>query len=267
MERNFEPMSVGRILDQVFRIYKDNFIRFIAIIAVIQIPILLLSSFQQMLFLQLIKNSETGAALIALTTLPTVFLAMLGQTLSSGALTRSVAETYLGHDMSVGQVYKHVLPKLLTLILASLLVGLCVGIGFLFFVVPGVIFGLWFAMTTPAIIMEDLQVTTGMSRSRALAKGNLGKVLSVGFLVFLLAIVISIPFQFAGTWMTRTVAKENPTLSLLITQLAGTIGTLITMPIGAIASILLYYDLRIRKEGFDLQMMAESIHSPADNAQ
>ena len=122
----------------------------ITIIAVIQIPIFLLSTFYQMVFFQFIKRSEIAATLaVTLTTLPAVFLAMLGQTLSSGALTRSAAETYLGHDMSVGQVYKHVLPKLLTLILASMLVGLCVGMGFLFFVVPGVIFGLWFAMTTP----------------------------------------------------------------------------------------------------------------------
>ena len=41
----FEPMSVGRILDNTFRIYKNNFIRFITIVAIIQIPISLLISY------------------------------------------------------------------------------------------------------------------------------------------------------------------------------------------------------------------------------
>jgi multisubunit Na+/H+ antiporter MnhC subunit len=38
----FEPMSIGRILDRTFKIYKDNFIRFITIVAIIQVPITLL---------------------------------------------------------------------------------------------------------------------------------------------------------------------------------------------------------------------------------
>ena len=35
-------MSVGRVLDNTFRIYRDNFIRFITIVAVFQVPIALL---------------------------------------------------------------------------------------------------------------------------------------------------------------------------------------------------------------------------------
>ncbi len=40
---DFEPMSIGGILDRTFRIYKDSFIRFITIVAVIQVPIALLA--------------------------------------------------------------------------------------------------------------------------------------------------------------------------------------------------------------------------------
>ena len=44
-------------------------------------------------------------------------------------------------------------------------------------------------------------------------------------------------------------------------QLASVVGQILVAPIGATAYILLYYDLRIRKEGFDLQMLASSIGS------
>ena len=40
---DFEPMSIGRILDRTFKIYKDNFIRFITIVAIIQVPFALLT--------------------------------------------------------------------------------------------------------------------------------------------------------------------------------------------------------------------------------
>ena len=270
MEPKFEPMSIGRILDQAFRIYKSRFIRFIAIIAVIQIPISLIRVLTQTLLIQQEYSDEGVSINIVLagsSNLLMVFLMMLGQTLCSGALTRSVAETYLGRDMSVGQAYGHVLPKFLTLILASVLVSICVGFGFLLLVVPGVIFSLWFALTTPAIIMEDLGATPGMSRSRTLVKGNLGKVFAVGFLAFVLMLVITLPFGFAGTFLNRVVAQDNQTIAVLISQLCETLGQLITTPIGAITSILLYYDLRIRKEGFDLQMMIESMDVPQTNAE
>lgn len=269
MEPKFEPMSIGRILDQAFRIYKNRFIRFIAIIAVIQIPISLVRMLTQTLFIEQEFSDEAVSINIVLagSNLFMIFLMMLGQTLCSGALTRSVAETYLGHDMSVGQAYRHVLPKFLTLILASVLVSICVGFGFLMLVVPGVIFSLWFALTTPAIIMEDLGATAGMSRSRTLVKGNLGKVFAVGFLAFVLMLVITLPFGFAGSLLTRMVAQDNRTIAIFISQLCETLGQLITTPIGATTSILLYYDLRIRKEGFDLQMMIESMDVHQDNAE
>jgi hypothetical protein len=38
-----------------------------------------------------------------------------------------------------------------------------------------------------------------------------------------------------------------------------TLGQILAIPISTAASILLYYDLRIRKEGFDLQMLAQSM--------
>lgn len=49
MRMRFYPMSIGQILDNTFRLYKMNFIRFIAIVAVVKIPLfiigLLLSDF------------------------------------------------------------------------------------------------------------------------------------------------------------------------------------------------------------------------------
>lgn len=266
METSFEPMSIGRILDQAFRIYKNNFIRFITIVAVIQIPISLLAILTQTLFVEQEFADATATMMLGVGGVVVLFLMMLGHTLCSGALTRSVAESYLGNDMSVGQAYRHVLPKFMTLILASILVSLCVGLGFVMLVVPGVIFSLWFALITPAIIMEDLGATAGMSRSRTLVKGNLGKVFVVGLLVFLLMMAITLPFTFAGTLLPM-VLKANSQTKTLISQFFEALGQLISTPIGAITSILLYYDLRIRKEGFDLQMMVENMGLPQDNAE
>jgi hypothetical protein len=190
-----------------------------------------------------------------------VIAAILGNMLCQGALTKSVSEFYLGNEITVGQAYKFVLPKLLTLIGAGFLVSLIVFLGFIMCIVPGVIFSLWFALTTPSIIVENLRATKGMSRSKALASGNLGKVFCIGLLVMLITWAISIPFGMAGMIVGRILFSWNVLLVDFINQFFNLIGQILAIPIGAAAFILLYYDLRIRKEGFDLQMLAQAMSS------
>jgi hypothetical protein len=181
--------------------------------------------------------------------------------LCQAALTKSVSETYLGHEISIGEAYRFALPKALTLILATICVGLVTGLGFLLLIVPGVIFSLWFFLTTPAIVVENRSVGSGMSRSKALVGGNLGKVFAVAFLSVLIGAVISFLFFLLERLVGTMLPADSETLRAFMNHFAGTLDQILSMPISATASILLYYDLRIRKEGFDLQMLAQSMAS------
>lgn len=295
---DFEPMSIGKILDHTFRIYRDNFIRFVTIVAVIQVPVALLmlvstsfmqrgiavphpSDYERSAPDEAEGSGGTGAntpqrtfeyagreqskplmallggAGVALTGI----IGMFGHVLCSGALTKSVSESYLGNEITVGQAYKFILPKFLTLIAAGILVVLVVYLGILLLVVPGIIFGLWYSLTTPAIVVEDLKATKGMLRSKALASGNLGKIFSIGFLVIVIAWVADVAITFPIRLVGPFLSAGNMTLMLFVSQLFSVVARILVVPIGATAYILLYYDLRIRKEGFDLQMLAKSMGS------
>jgi hypothetical protein len=292
----FEPMSVGRIFDRAFVIYRNNFLRFIAIVAVIQVPVALLSALwiSSMYAGFPAPSSRPAAAagfergyqtepaaaapeaeippdrtysdsmapvVMGFATLGVSLLAFIGNLLSQAALTKSVSETYLGHELTVGQAYRSVLPKLLTLVGASLLVGLIFGVGLIMCVVPGIIFGLWLALTTPAIVVENKRAIAGMSRSKALASGNLGKVFAVGLLAALITYIVMLPLGWLGSLLAMTLLSGNAMLAVFVRQFLTVAGQVLAIPIGASASILLYYDLRIRKEGFDLQMLAQSMTS------
>jgi hypothetical protein len=296
---DFEPMSVGGILDRTFKIYSDNFIRFITIVAIIQIPLALLNIIS-MSFLQRgvpvrneadsgqsrrytredLQNFNTEEGRTRFTNtdkedeypswmifsggiglIVTGILRMLGHVLCRGALIKSVSETYLGNDITVGQAYRFVWPKFLTLILAGIFVVLVVYLGLLLLVVPGIIFSLWFALTTPAIVVENLKAIKGMERSKALASGNLGKIFSIAFLIIVISWVVTMTFVYAGSFLCGILFSKNMLLMTFSTQLIAIIVQILIVPIGAIAYILLYYDLRIRKEGFDLVMLANSIGS------
>lgn len=282
----FEPMSVGRIFDRAFVIYRNNFVRFVTIVALIQVPLGLLTiaagswaetrtAHQPTLFERVMNRPQTRSAarpnemsnaraeepnLLALFgKLFARLLEIVGVVLCQAALIKSVSESYLGHEITVGQAYRFILPRAGTLGGAALAVGLVTGLGFILCIVPGIIFSLWFSLTTPAIVMEGHGAGAGMTRSKALVAGNLDKVLIVGFLGTLMMLVLVYSLGFLGGMIAGWVAPGNATFLTLLSDLATTIGQILIMPVTAGASILLYYDLRIRKEGFDLQMLAQSM--------
>lgn len=292
---DFESMSVGRILHRTFRMYKDNFVRFVTIVVIIEVPIALLMIISRSIVPrvvpisqetnseQLMSNAERNVESVNIESLPEHFydtskdrpypsrlvlgaasivitgiLRMLGRILCRGVLTKSVSELYLRNEITFRQAYKFILPKYLTLIGAAVFVVLLVYLGLFLLVIPGVLFGLWFALTAPAIVVENLGATKGISRSKALASGNLVKIFSVIFLTTLITWAFTIPISFSVGYFGRILFSNNIILMAFINQFVSVVVQTVVAPIGAISIILLYYDLRIRKEGFNLAMLAKS---------
>ncbi len=259
-------MSVGQILDRTFVLYKNNFARFIAIIAIVQVPLnLLMIGVTTILLPQLIVSAESGISDMFLPSmlglLLVLLLAAVAQQLSIGALAKCVSESYLGNEATVGQVYRFVWPKLWRLFGASLLVALIVMAGSLLLLIPGIIFHVWYVLTSQTIVIEDRGATEGMARSKSLVAGNFWKVLGLVVVVFLITWIVSYVFNYAGGLISQWTGVKDPLLLILIAQPFALIGQVLAAPIGAAAMILLYYDLRIRKEGFDLEMLARSMGS------
>jgi len=288
-EQRFEPMTVGQILDQTFRLYKRNFLRFVAIVAVVQVPLAFISllllapvatntGFQRQQASAVgsaepMAPGDYGTASEAEYDLELSFGAIflgagvagliwwLGTTLSNAALIKSVSESYLGGDATVGEAYRFVLPKLWRLVWAGILVGLIVFIGILLLIVPGVILAICLALTTQAIVVEDVTAKGGMSRSMKLASGNRGKVCGLLVLLGIIGAIVGWTFGAAGEALGSLVSAQSGMTAMVISQSSSLIGQVLVAPIGAAAMILLYYDLRIRKEGFDLEMLAKSLGS------
>jgi hypothetical protein len=62
-----------------------------------------------------------------------------------------------------------------------------------------------------------------------------------------------------GAVVVRQAGLANETAGVAIIQLFTVVGTVLVTPISSAATILLYYDLRIRKEGFDLEQLAQRL--------
>ncbi len=258
----FQPMSVGQILDRTFTLYRRNFLHYIAIVAVAVVPFRVLLYLAMVLVDDMVGMAENEAqsalaVMMIVTGIIGMIIAAIAQALARAALLRAVSGSYLGEDVSLGQAYRKALPRLWSILVAGFLVGIITWLGLLLLIVPGVIFAAAFALTIPGIVVEDLGATEGMGRSWHLTRGNRSKVLGLLLLVWLIGLVVGATLGFAGGFVAAPLAQMNDYVGSVVEDLFSMVAIVLTTPIGATATILLYYDLRIRKEGFDLEMLAE----------
>lgn len=280
----FRPMGIGQILDGAFRIYRQNFLRFLAIVAVIYVPITVLQSLANSgVILPAVFRGEGRDPTVLLARIGVGILEISAQLLATAALVRGVSAAYLGRNVTVGQAYRIVLPKLLSLLAATLIIvvvaivvgallvvplvmarvgsgtGMLVGLGLLVVAIPGLILLLRWLLATEVIVVENVGAFGGLARSYTLVKGNTGKV----FLLFLIVGLLSWLVAWASLWLgglaIRAIQPSSLGAAVALRQTVMTVGQILIAPFSAGAAILLYYDLRIRKEAFDLEMLAQSM--------
>jgi hypothetical protein len=135
-------------------------------------------------------------------------------------------------DFSVGELFSHATPYLGTLILAGLLAGIAIAIGFVLIIVPGLILLTIWAVISPSIVVEDKGVFEAFGRSRELVRGHGWQVFGAIVLAFLIIVAVGIVASLIGA------AIGDAGLVIL-----RAIGNVITAPIWALVSSILFFDL------------------------
>jgi hypothetical protein len=234
-------------------------------------------------------------ATAVLSTMIWVVVAMLGMgivyfvtyAVALGATTVAVSELYMGRTVTIrgsfeplrGKVGRLALLLLLVsirtfgvLFVGALSIGVGAGIAAAGLPVVGVMmlfagalgaFLLWiwlilrYAVSVPAAVLEDETSTDAIRRSIDLTRGHLwrGGVLMIFTMIVTYGVLMIFqgPFLFAAA-LAGPGAASAFWLNLLGT-IAGSIGGALTSPLLVVAFAVLYYDLRVRHEGLDLQMM------------
>lgn len=174
--------------------------------------------------------------------------------ISTGALVFNISAGYLGEELSAVESYKRVLKRLFRLLGAQGLVFLLTAVGFVLCVVPGVIFSLWFMLVPAVVLLEDVSAIESLGRSRRLMAGNLGK----GFLLGLIVWILTAMVTGGTTALLAAIPWPHEAIRDFLTSLVGAL----PLPLSIGVVVLLYYDLRIRKEGFDLEHLALRMSRP-----
>ncbi len=291
------PLRFGELLDTVFTLYRRNFLLLVAVVAVVQVPFQALSALLPRPAVQLprtatgtaLTQAETQRLLHDLVTSLSVDLALLGVTyalvvpLQTAAFTRAVADRLLGRPASVGAAYRAAtarwLPLLgLGLLLVACFVGAFAAIALVFALLVaagplGALVGVVLAVAaaiaavvayvrllfgSQVVVLEGMGPWRALARSWSLTRGLAWRAAGVVVVLGLIGGVISLVLGGLVVGVGAAFGAGS-TAAGGVTAVGQALVAILVAPILATGLTVLYFDHRVRREGFDLELLAAQL--------
>ena len=284
------PMTVADLVDEIFRLYRANFSLLFALAAIVWLPASIVYLVLDFAFLgglqpqrfSFTETFESGfviaiAGLVGLIAFPVLF----------GGLTAAVSARHVGRPITVDASVRrglacywrvtvaYLLVFLVILVVVLTPIAIALAAGFLISTGrgPGILVALAFAAVIgalvatvwltvtwafvgQAIVIEDVPLMRSFGRSRALASGSRWRIIGINLLLSLIgAVLFSVPSA-----IVALIAAPLPgSLGAAVSQLVASLAQIAFYPVQFGTLTLLYYDLRVRKEAFDLTLAAERL--------
>jgi len=222
-----------------------------------------------------------------------VFLiSLIGTVAATALLTTVTSRAVLGKPVTTGEAWRDArpqVPRLFGLILLLLLItfgvilvgalpGILVAVagsngGGIALAVLGIIaagiVAVWlmirFSLASPALMLEKQGIVKSMSRSVKLVRGSWWRVMGIQLLATIIANIVAAIVVIPFTFLAAALSGEgvggfvNGTgdlgwTFLIVSGIGSVIGSMVTFPITAGVTVLLYIDQRIRREALDLDL-------------
>jgi hypothetical protein len=214
-------LDIGGVIGRVWRIYVDEASVLMPAAAVVFVVSGILSSV-------LAGSGSLFGALLGLV------VSLVARTLFAGMVVELVADVQDGRrDSSPGQLLRAASPFIGPLILVGLVAGFAIVIGLFLIVVPGLFLVTIWSVFAPVIVLEQPPGLGALARSRELVRGN-------GWQVFGVILVLFVGvFLLAGV-LELAAAAASGGAGIAVSVIIG----VLTAPLTALASAVLYFDLR-----------------------
>ncbi len=270
---SLRPMDFTDILDGIFSLYRNHLRLFLAIVAVY---VILEFGIDQISVSLAQRGSLFGINIIVLMfkSLGTLVLSIL----VVAGLVYASAQVYLGREVTAKTAWQQACRRFWSYLWGGILwalAGVC-----LLVTIIGIPFGIYFwirwSLYGLPVIFEETTGRNALRRSTELVKGSwwrvFGIILVISLIAFMLGFILQESFEFIlsliglaapeepGNLLERLqrlyvpVSSEIGWFSYSVRRLVSLSIAFITMPISPIGFTLLYFDLRIRKEAYDIEM-------------
>lgn len=247
--------NAGELIRQSFSLYFRNFGRLYPIFLVTVLPAGVLFA--------LVQVSEAAAVLIV------GFVAMIMVSLiGAGAFTVAISDLCLGRPVSIGHAYKRMFSGLVgKLLWTFLLIMVASMIGYVLLLVPGLIFSAMVIVAVPVVVLERIGGFAALKRAIQLGKGKHARNFGLVLLLTLIIVVFNMAIGAGAGVITGLTA---PDIIHDIERGRGEFGawlfyfivfevTYLIAPVQSVLPALIYYDLRSRKEAYDIAALERDL--------
>jgi hypothetical protein len=256
------PRSATELVDVAVRLFAAHYLTFLALTFVIFAPLV-----GAVLLAATVAATQGSAALFVI--VPAALALVVWFVVADMAILVAASDAYMGREIVLGRALREAtsrggsivaatLVKTLLMVVGMIPIGIGVailrplgGLGVFLAVVVGIVWiigvAVRFFAAPGTVVFEGVDFSRALERSRELSKGSVGHIIRA--LLLLWVIIFGIQFAVIAVGSVATSAR----VAQVISQCAG----IFTYPLTGVMTTLLYYDLRIRKEGFDLELAAK----------
>lgn len=282
------PRSFSELFDAAFLLAREHFRPLATLSALVAVPAIALNVVNVAL-LGPLPNAATATPNAVLQTLPLTLVAMCWYFVGVAALLHAASDGYLGRPVDPGAslrravgragpligshllAYLAALAALVVVVLLLVVVGAVISVGLSLAGLRGAplgvltgVFGVAggvgalavmaavlarYVNMSAVVMLEDEGAVAALRRSRALGTGHLRRIVGLFAILIVLSIVFSVVAFGLGA-LARNAYVSN---------LVATLFAIPLYPLMACVLTALYYDLRIRKEGFDIAHAAQEL--------
>jgi hypothetical protein len=265
MNGDLRPLGIGEILDAGIKLFLRHWRPLVLSVVGLILPVQILSAlvtasvapeqFDLTSTESGVEEGEEAEFLIGQGVI--ALLSVVSVLLATAVCFKAVADAYLGVEPEWRRSLRFAVRRLGGLCGVAIVGGILVALATVALIVPGVWLFVSYAVAVPALLLERVGPINALRRSFRLVRGRwwpTAGTLLVGYLLIgilgalVTAVIMVVP---------SLVAEGNTLVGALGAVVGGTVGSVLTTPYSAAVVTLLYFDLRVRKEGLDLQLIAE----------
>lgn len=271
------PLALGEVLDVAMKIVWRNASTLMRVVVVVVLPVQVIVAFVQLsalpsgsrfqnggIFTGSLPRTTSAQPLTAhqVATQVTGFgvasvLGFLAGILAAGACYRAITSAYLGEQTGWRDSLAFAARRLHSILWVSIITGVISVLGLIACLLPGVYLFVSFTVAVPVLLTEQRRGFSALGRSRELVRGFWWRTLGIVVLGAILSSIVAGLLQALVLGLVSTGSSSAGWIAG--TVFAGTLSKMITTPFTAAFVTVLYFDLRVRKEAFDLQLLAQRI--------
>ena len=238
------PRSPTEIIDSTFYVLRQNYGAYVTAAAIMYLPSLLLA-----LATRGAADVSPAAFVMSTPVAVSVLLGWFWVALTNAAMVVITSQIFLGSAPDLSAAIKRALRRAWPVLFSVIATSVLTFVGIIFLIVPGVYLASRYGVSAAVAAVEDAGPIGSLERASRLSRHNQVRYLNTMLMLFVLYIIVSIAL---GIILGIT---GLPAMAIVSTAIV----SVFLFPALGIAHTLLYYDMRIRNEGYDLQLMSERL--------